>query len=73
MAKLNSPELRVGESASMYANNRTESLIDIKMNKSGGKNILDDMNRFLKKRAEKMARDSEMSQINGLVNDLSRV
>ena len=57
----------------MYAGNRTASQMDHNYSKSGGKGVLDDMNRFLRKRADKMARDSEMSQINGLVNNLSRV
>ena len=55
----------------MYAGHRTYNEIQNVSNvsQSHSKDVLADINRFLKKRATKMARDSEMSRIDGLISE----
>lgn len=57
---------------SMFAGHRTEREM-LEMSQSCSKDVLADMHRFMKKRANKMARDSEMSQIEAMTSNLRGV
>ena len=57
---------------SMFAGHRTEHEM-LEVSQSCSKDVLADMHRFMKKRANKMARDSEMSQIEAMTSNLRGV
>lgn len=56
----------------MLLGNKTVTNLN-EISHNGSADVRADMCRFMKKRAEKMARDSEMSQINGMVSQVSRL